>query len=80
MERSYLILKVVVLFSLEKCQVIESMGQILFSGSSLCVILDLSQCKKENFALQQNNFSQTVAIDNDGNVCVFAVSGNIPIL
>lgn len=81
-ECSYLILKIVVLSPLEKkSQVIESMGQILLSGSLLCVILWIYlSVQNENFALQQSNLSQTVAIDNDGNLCVFAGSDNVPIL
>lgn len=65
----------------KKCQVIESMGQILLSGSLPCVILWIRlNVQKQKFALQQSNLSQTVAIDNDGNLCVFAGSENIPIL
>lgn len=65
----------------KKCQEIESMGQILPSGSLLCVILWIYlSVQNQNFALQQGNLSQTVAIDNDGNFCIFAGSENIPIL
>lgn len=62
----------------KKCQVIESMGQILLSGSLLCVILWIYlSVQKQNFALQQSSLSPTVAIDNDGNLCISAGSENI---